>query len=167
MKKTKLLFSLVTLLLSFLLQAQRQEIKGKLIANDDVEGIHILNKTASKYTVSDDIGLFSIEAKANDTLFISSLIYNNKEIVISKEHENSNSIEMKIDPVVAKYCEEFIDTHPKMTLLDLTQVLMLQSGKFLMKPVINKSNSDFQMKINSKDTQEKDWDKSIENWLIS
>ena len=50
---------------------------------------------------------------------------------------------------------------------DLTQVLMLQSGKFLMKPVINKSNSDFQMKINAKDTQEKDWDKSIENWLIS
>jgi len=101
-KKTKLLFSLVTLLFSFLLQAQRQEIKGKLIANDDVEGIHILNKTASKYTVSDDIGLFSIEAKANDTLFISSLIYNNKEIVISKEHENSNSIEIKLEEKVSE-----------------------------------------------------------------
>ncbi len=102
MKKTKLLFSLVTLLLSFLLQAQRQEIKGKLIANDDVEGIHILNKTASKYTVSDDKGLFSIEAKATDTLFISSLIYNNKEIIISKEHENSNSIEIKLDEKVSE-----------------------------------------------------------------
>lgn len=102
MKKTKLLFSLVTLLLSFLLQAQRQEIKGKLIANDDVEGIHILNKTASKYTLSDDKGLFSIEAKATDTLFISSLIYNNKEIVISKEHENSNSIEIKLEEKVSE-----------------------------------------------------------------
>ena len=88
-------------------------------------------------------------------------------ITSNQRDRNFNSIEMKIAPVVAKYCEEFIDTHPKMTLLDLTQVLMLQSGKFLMKPVINKSNSDFQMKINSKDTQEKDWDKSIENWLIS
>ncbi|MEF3077489.1 carboxypeptidase-like regulatory domain-containing protein [Winogradskyella poriferorum] len=102
MKKTKLLFSLVTLLLSFLLQAQRQEIKGKLIANDDVEGIHILNKTASKYTVSDDKGLFSIEAKATDTLFISSLIYNNKEIIVSKEHEDSNSIEIKLDEKVSE-----------------------------------------------------------------
>jgi len=46
------------------------------------------------------------------------------------------------------------------------------AGSFIKKrdpslPIINKSNSDFQMKINLKDKQEKDWDKSIENWLIS
>ena len=102
MKKTKLIFSLVTLLFSFLLQAQRHEIKGKLIADDDVEGIHILNKTASKYTVSNEKGEFSIEAKATDTLFISSLVYENKEIIISKEHEDSNSIEIKLDEKVSE-----------------------------------------------------------------
>ncbi len=102
MKKTKLTFSLVALFFSLLLQAQRQEIKGKLIADDDVEGIHILNKTASKYTVSNEKGEFSIEAKATDTLFISSLIYNNKEIIISKEHEDSNSIEIKLDEKVSE-----------------------------------------------------------------
>lgn len=102
MKKTKLIFSLVALIFSLLLQAQRQEIKGKLIADDDVEGIHILNKTASKYTVSNEKGEFSIEAKATDTLFISSLIYNNKEIIISKEHEDSNSIEIKLDEKVSE-----------------------------------------------------------------
>ncbi|WP_299096421.1 carboxypeptidase-like regulatory domain-containing protein [uncultured Winogradskyella sp.] len=102
MKKTKLTFSLVALIFSLLLQAQRQEIKGKLIADDDVEGIHILNKTASKYTVSNEKGEFSIEAKATDTLFISSLIYNNKEIIISKEHEDSNSIEIKLDEKVSE-----------------------------------------------------------------
>ena len=64
-------------------------------------------------------------------------------ITSNQRDRNSNFIEMKIDSVIAKYCAEFIDTHPKMTLLDLTQVLMLQSGKFLMKPVINKSNSNF------------------------
>jgi len=101
-KKTKLTFSLVALIFSLLLQAQRQEIKGKLIADDDVEGIHILNKTASKYTVSNEKGEFSIEAKATDTLFISSLIYNNKEIIISKEHEDSNSIEIKLDEKVSE-----------------------------------------------------------------
>lgn len=102
MKKTKLLFSLVALLSFFLLQAQRQEIKGKLIASDDVEGIHILNKTASKFTISNDKGEFRIEAKATDTLLISSLIYNNKEIIVSKEHENSNSIEIKLDEKVSE-----------------------------------------------------------------
>lgn len=101
MKKTKLLCSLVALVSVFLLQAQRTEIKGKLIANDDVEGIHILNKSASKYTISNDKGEFTILVKATDTLFISSLIYDNKEIIISQNHENSNSIEIKLDEKVS------------------------------------------------------------------
>ncbi|WP_431109971.1 carboxypeptidase-like regulatory domain-containing protein [Winogradskyella poriferorum] len=100
MKKTKLLFSLVASLFAFLLQAQRSEIKGKLIASDDVEGIHILNKTASKFTLSNDKGEFTIVVKATDTLFISSLVYENKEIIITEEQENSNSIEIKLEEKV-------------------------------------------------------------------
>ena len=100
MKKTKLLFSLVASLFAFLLQAQRSEIKGKLIASDDVEGIHILNKTASKFTISNDKGEFTIVAKATDTLFISSLVYENKEIIITEAQENSNSIEIKLEEKV-------------------------------------------------------------------
>ncbi len=100
MKKTKLLFSLVASLFAFLLQAQRSEIKGKLIASDDVEGIHILNKTASKFTISNDKGEFTIVAKATDTLFISSLVYENKEIIITEEQENSNSIKIKLEEKV-------------------------------------------------------------------
>jgi len=99
-KKTKLLFSLVASLFAFLLQAQRSEIKGKLIASDDVEGIHILNKTASKFTISNDKGEFTIVAKATDTLFISSLVYENKEIIITEEQENSNSIKIKLEEKV-------------------------------------------------------------------
>lgn len=102
MKKTKLLFSLVASLFAFLLQAQRSEIKGKLIASDDVEGIHILNKTASKFTISNDKGEFTIVAKATDTLFISSLVYENKEIIITEEQENSNSIEIKLEEKVSE-----------------------------------------------------------------
>ena len=102
MKKTKLLFSLVASLFAFLLQAQRSEIKGKLIASDDVEGIHILNKTASKFTISNDKGEFTIVAKATDTLFISSLVYENKEIIITEEQENSNSIKIKLEEKVSE-----------------------------------------------------------------
>lgn len=102
MKKTKLLFSLVASLFAFLLQAQSSEIKGKLIASDDVEGIHILNKTASKFTISNDKGEFTIVAKATDTLFISSLVYENKEIIITEEQESSNSIEIKLEEKVSE-----------------------------------------------------------------
>lgn len=102
MKKTKLLFSLVALLSVFLLQAQRTEIKGKLIANDDVEGIHILNKTASKFTISDEEGEFTIIAKATDTLFVSSLIYVNKEVIITQQQQDSNLIEIKLEEKVSE-----------------------------------------------------------------
>jgi len=44
-------FLIVFLSVSFL-QAQRKELKGQLVADDDIEGIHIQNKTAAKYTVS-------------------------------------------------------------------------------------------------------------------
>ncbi|MHA7843567.1 MAG: carboxypeptidase-like regulatory domain-containing protein [Winogradskyella sp.] len=101
MKRTKLLFSLVALVSVFLLQAQRTEIKGKLIADDDVEGIHVLNKTASKFTISDEKGEFTIAAKATDTLFISSLVYEKKEVIITSEDENSEIIKIKLEEKVS------------------------------------------------------------------
>ena len=93
------------------------------------------------------------------------------EYIDSEQKDNSpTSIQLKIDPVVAKHCEDFIDNHPDMTLLDLTQILMLQSGKFLMKPCdINLENNDKMKKEEklSSLTKGSDWDKTIENWLIS
>ena len=97
MKKTKTLFSLVTLFSLFLLQAQRTDIEGILIANDDVEGIHVLNKTASKFTISDSEGNFTILAKATDTLLISSLIYQNKELIITEENVANGSIKIQLE----------------------------------------------------------------------
>jgi len=70
----------------FTTQAQRKDLNGVLLANDDVEGIHILNKTAVKYTVSDEQGNFIINAKAQDTLTISGLKYLTKTIIITEDH---------------------------------------------------------------------------------
>ena len=72
---------------------------------------------------------------------------------------------MSVDPVVAKKMEEFIDTHPKMSLLDLTQVLMLYSGKFLMKPINSTANYQKLPSFAPDKNKDKNWDKSIENWL--
>ncbi|WP_133085465.1 hypothetical protein [Winogradskyella aurantia] len=65
--------------------AQRKDLKGQLLANDDIEGIHILNKTASKYTISEEDGSFIISAQPRDTLFISGLKYEVVDVVITEE----------------------------------------------------------------------------------
>ena len=74
---------------------------------------------------------------------------------------------MSVDPIIAKKMEEFIDNHPKMTLLDLTQVLMLYSGKFLMKPINSTKEYQKLPSFAPDKTKDKNWDKSIESWLIS
>ena len=83
MIRIKLYFSLVLLLIGSLIYGQRIDLKGQLIANGDVEGIHILNKTAPKYTVSEEDGSFIIPAKLLDTLSISGLKYKPEEVVVS------------------------------------------------------------------------------------
>ena len=70
--------------MSFLANAQRKDLNGQLLADDDIEGLHVLNKTASKYIISNEDGSFVIPAKASDTLFISGLKYGNKEVVITQ-----------------------------------------------------------------------------------
>lgn len=77
-------------------QAQRKELKGQLIAEDEVEGIHILNKTATKFTISNADGSFFILAKASDTLFISSLKYQNKEVIITSLNEKEGSFSVEL-----------------------------------------------------------------------
>lgn len=69
---------------TFSLHAQRKELTGQLLADDDVEGIHILNKTAAKYAISGEDGSFVILAKTADTLTISGLKYEIKEVIITK-----------------------------------------------------------------------------------
>ena len=81
MKNLFLLFTLSTSLYSF---SQLQDLKGKVIGSGDVEGIHILNKTALKYTVTDTDGSFTIPVKLNDTLTISGLRYKIKELSITE-----------------------------------------------------------------------------------
>lgn len=70
--------------MSWVANAQRKDLKGQLIAKDDVEGLHILNKTAVKYTISKEDGSFSIPAQALDTLIISGVKYQVQEIVITE-----------------------------------------------------------------------------------
>lgn len=64
--------------------AQEVEINGKVIADDDIEGIHIINKTANKFTITGVNGTFMIPAKLNDTIVVSGIKYKHKEVVINE-----------------------------------------------------------------------------------
>jgi hypothetical protein len=65
------------------ISAQTKDINGRIIASGDLVGIHIINKSASKFTITNDQGEFVIPAKLNDTLIVSGVQYVPKEIVIT------------------------------------------------------------------------------------
>jgi len=85
MTANKIFTCLMFVVLGCSLQAQTKELKGQLIADDELEGLHILNKTAAKYTISNEDGSFVIPAKVLDTIVVSGVKYQLKEVIITDE----------------------------------------------------------------------------------
>lgn len=79
-----LFFSLVLLFGAFNSYSQSIDITGQIRAVNEVDGIHIINKTASRFTISSSEGEFTIPAKLNDTILFSGISYQSKEIVVTK-----------------------------------------------------------------------------------
>jgi hypothetical protein len=83
-KRIKCFYFGLVFIISLGASAQRIDLNGQLISSDEVEGLHILNKTAIKYTISNQDGSFIIPAKVLDTLVISGVKYQVQEIIITK-----------------------------------------------------------------------------------
>ena len=84
MKKISCLCVISFLLFISFSIAQSVEIKGKVIIDDeDIEGIHVINKTASKFTITSSNGDFTIPAKLNDTIIFSAIKYKPKDVIIN------------------------------------------------------------------------------------
>ncbi len=58
-------------------------LKGKITNEVDHDGIHVFNKTQSKYTISDKDGDFNIIAKPSDTIVFSAIQYELRELIVS------------------------------------------------------------------------------------
>lgn len=109
MKTIKTVSLLILLLSVLLLQAQkRKELNGKLIADGDVEGIHILNETASKYAISIEDGSFIIIAKVSDTLSISGLKYQPKLVVITQSMEDIGAFSVLLNEKINELDEVIV-----------------------------------------------------------
>jgi hypothetical protein len=83
--RKKLLFLCLFVSVSWILNAQEVEINGKIIVDDDndIEGIHIINITANKFTITGVNGTFIIPAKRNDTILVSGIKYKFKEVIVN------------------------------------------------------------------------------------
>ena len=83
MIRIKFLFWISLLLFTSEVFSQTKDISGKIVATGDLVGIHIINKTALKYTITDDNGNFVIPAKLNDTIIVSGIQYKPVDIIIT------------------------------------------------------------------------------------
>ena len=80
--------------------AQAIDIHGKISATDEVDGIHIINKTASRFTISNADGTFVIPAKWNDTILFSGVSYQLKEIVVTRFMISSKQMPVYLEELV-------------------------------------------------------------------
>jgi hypothetical protein len=83
MAKTKKAFFIVFFLVFSLVHSQSIEIKGLVVANEDVENIHVINKSSSKFATTTKLGAFTIEVKLSDTLVFSSVQYQLKAVLVT------------------------------------------------------------------------------------
>ncbi|MBT8244070.1 MAG: hypothetical protein HKP48_10875 [Winogradskyella sp.] len=104
LKKIKILVFLLGLL-SANGNAQLENLKGVVIASGDVEGIHILNKSSVKYTVTDTDGSFQILAKAMDTLVFSGLRYELKEVFVTLKSLEEDNLRVNLEEKVTELDE--------------------------------------------------------------
>ncbi|OUS03416.1 hypothetical protein A9Q86_00445 [Flavobacteriales bacterium 33_180_T64] len=96
----KYLFIISLLIWSSQLIAQSKNITGRVIASGDVIGIHIINKTASKFAITDDNGQFEIPAKLNDTIMVSGLQYKLNEFVVNDIIMQSKEVTVNLEDEV-------------------------------------------------------------------
>ncbi len=82
MKINYIIISL-SLLIFNLGNSQVKELNGEIIANEDLEGVHVLNTTSKTHSTTNQFGAFTILAKAQDTILFSSVQYKRKIVVVT------------------------------------------------------------------------------------
>ncbi|RZK12013.1 MAG: hypothetical protein EOO46_04730 [Flavobacterium sp.] len=105
--------TIVLLLVSQLFFAQqlpREILYGQIISDSiSVEGITITNKTTKRYSVSDNLGNFSLHAREKDTLVFSSMNYSSKMVVLNSSDFKMKVLIIKLESHIMELDEVVID----------------------------------------------------------
>lgn len=98
MKKINCL--LFTFLFSIFSFSQEVDLRGTVYANSDIEGIHIINRTSQRFATTNEAGEFTISAKLNDTILVSSVKYKAKLLLVTKTNVDTKSIKIYLEEQV-------------------------------------------------------------------
>ena len=85
--------------------SQSSEIHGKVTASSDIDRIHIINKTANKFTITNDDGEFKISASVNDTILISAIQYKPIEVLVTPKIIQSKFISLDLTDKITELDE--------------------------------------------------------------
>lgn len=78
----------------------QKKVEGKVVGTEDVEGVHVFNKTFHKYTITNNKGEFSIPARVNDTIVFSGIKFQLKKLVVTPEEINEKPFLLLLDEQV-------------------------------------------------------------------
>lgn len=106
--RIKLLFLCLCLFLSSVLVAQHITLKGDILNETDVEGIHILNITSLYNTISNQKGEFEIRVARHDTLLFSSINFMLEEIIITENIYNQEELFITLEKMINQLDEVHI-----------------------------------------------------------
>ncbi len=134
---TKIKFCAFFLFLLFCgFQSTAQEfviLKGRVKANSgDLEKIHVINLNQEKGAVTDVEGNFQLTAHLSDSLYVSSVQFNNATIVVTREMMETGSVIIELSDKINELAEVVVDD------IQLSGHLALDIGKI--------STADFERK---------------------
>lgn len=92
MKKIKHFFRLLIFIGFNSFYGQSVDIQGKVESSTNVENIHVINKSAQVFTITNNEGRFTITAKLNDTIIFSSIQHKLKAVIVSEDIVSSKTI---------------------------------------------------------------------------
>ncbi|MFK7783211.1 carboxypeptidase-like regulatory domain-containing protein [Psychroserpens sp.] len=106
MTRAKSIVFLTLCLIQFsIVFSQSTEIQGKVTASSDIDRIHIINKTANKFTITNDDGEFFIIASVNDTILVSAIQYKPLEILVTPQIIQSKFISVDLSDKITELDE--------------------------------------------------------------
>lgn len=113
-------------------QVHNTTIQGRVSSSEHhLDGVHIYNMSTGFGTVSNDLGLFEIEAKVNDTLLFSSLQYKNRNITINRNHINNKFIVVQMETQVTELEEMTLHQLSGSMTTDLQKVPKVAPKKYI------------------------------------
>ena len=100
-------------------QESRPLLSGTIISlNNEDEGVHVLNLTSGRGTITDSQGDFSINVVLSDTLLFSSVQLKPKYLVVTKDILYSDSLRINLEELVNELDEVVVKPYNLTGILD-------------------------------------------------